>query len=126
MRLTGCADRRNFVRSSVSKLTIDAVPHEFELGLAKARAQGRQSRKPAPVDTSSRKGRSRSIPVAENPTSPGSKGFLLLNEGGTPSEVSTWPPAASKSATPPATSHSCFGTNVQVASAFPAATSANL
>src|SRR5262245_19310052 len=58
--------------------------------------------------------------------SPVIKGFFWLHSSGAHSSLLTKPPPLSTNAAPAATSHSCLGVNVNVRSAKPAATRANL
>src|SRR5579872_6796976 len=67
-----------------------------------------------------------SFKLAPPATNPESRGERLLQARVAWSKVKTKPPALSTRAAPPATSHSCFGVNVKVASASPAETRANL
>ena len=67
-----------------------------------------------------------SVSPGAQPIMPAILGFGLLNRTGEPSTVKTEPPDARTRATPAATSHSCFGTSVHVASHCAAATSDSL
>src|SRR5712692_6757175 len=76
--------------------------------------------------TAGSKPRKRLFPLLDAATRPSNSGWGRLKSRGAPEGVHTLPSAASTSATPAATSHSFLGTRVQVASAWPAATSASL